>query len=136
MRHPLYVPLFVSLVGLSGCASLSPDLSPDPGFAGAQREEAEHEATRGSAEAVRELVASSRTSRESGDYAHALADIERAIRIESRNPYLWLELGEIHLFRNDPRQAAATARKAISVAGPDRVAKAAAEDLIERASRH
>ena len=135
MRSLLFMPLFVSLAGLSACASLSPDLS-DRGFGGIQSEEMEPETRRGSAEAVRELVASSRTSRESGDYAHAQADIERAIRIESRNPYLWLELGEIHLFRNDPRQAAATARKAISVAGPDRVAKAAAEDLLERATRH
>ena len=96
----------------------------------------EPEARSGSAEAVQELVASSRTSRASGDYAHALADIERAIRIEPRNPYLWLELGETHLSRDDPQQAAATARKAMSVAGMDGAAKAAAEDLLERASRH
>ena len=63
-----------------------------------------------------------------------LADIERAIRIEPRNPYLWLELGETHLALDDRQQAAATARKAMSVAGADRTAKAAAEDLLERAS--
>ena len=30
-------------------------------------------------------------ARASGDYAHALADIERAIRIEPRNPYHWFD---------------------------------------------
>jgi Flp pilus assembly protein TadD len=90
----------------------------------------------GSAEAVQELVSSSRTSRRGGDYALAQADIERALRIEPRNPYLWLELGEIHLDRDDLEQAAATARKAMSVAGSDRNAKSAADKLLKRASRY
>ena len=131
--------LFVLLFGLSACADLPLNPSPGPAAGGsvsAPVEESEPEAGSGSAEAVQELVASSRTSRASGDYAHALADIERAIRIDPRNPYLWLELGEIHLSRDDPRQAAATAKKAMSVAGADRAAKAAAEDLLERASGH
>ena len=85
-------------------------------------------------EAVQELVANSRTSRASGDYAHALSDIERAIRIEPRNPYLWIELGEIYLLQDDPQRAASMARKAMSVAGDNRAAKVAAESLLERAS--
>ena len=131
--------LFVVLFGLSACAELPLNTSTDPaagGSASAPQEEAEAETKSGSAEAVQELVTSSRTSRASGDYAHALADIERAIRIEPRNPYLWLELGEIHLSRDDSQQAAAMARKAVSVAGADDAAKAAAEELLERASRH
>ena len=131
--------LFVLLFGLSACADLPFNPSPGPaagGSASAPQEEAEAETRSGSAEAVQELVVSSRTSRASGDYAHALADIERAIRIEPRNPYLWLELGEIHLSRDDPQQAAAMARKAVSVAGADDAAKAGAEELLERASRH
>jgi tetratricopeptide (TPR) repeat protein len=131
--------LFVLLFGLSACADLPTIPSTGPatgGSASAPREEADPEAGSGSAEAVQELVASSRTSRAGGNYAHALADIERAIRIEPRNPYLWLELGEIHLSGDDPRQAAAMARKAASVAGADDAAKAAAEELLERVSRH
>jgi Flp pilus assembly protein TadD len=131
--------LFVLLFGLSACADLplNPSTGPATGASGsATREEADSETGSGSAEAVQELVASSRTSSAGGDYAHALADIERAIRIEPRNPYLWLELGEIHLSRDDPQQAAAMARKAMSVAGADGAAKAAAEKLLQRASRH
>ena len=131
--------LLVLLFGLSACADQPLNRPPDPatGVSGsAPREEADADTGSGAAAAVQELVASSRTSRASGDYAHALASIERAIRIEPRNPYLWLELGETHLSRDDPQQAAATARKAKSVAGADRAAQAAAEDLLERASRH
>ena len=129
--------LLILLFGLSACADLPINPSAGPtagGSAGVSQEEMEAETRSGTAEAVSELVASSRTSRASGDYAHALADIERAIRIEPRNPYLWLELGETHLALDDRQQAAATARKAMSVAGADRTAKAAAEDLLERAS--
>ena len=138
MQGLLFVLLIMLLSGLSACADLPLDPSSGPtsevsGSSAPGQGEAEDRA--GSAEAVRGLVASSRTSKASGDYALALADIERAIRIEPRNPYLWLELGEIHLARNDPRQAATMARKARSVAGADDAAKSAAEDLLQRASR-
>ena len=129
--------LLILLFGLSACADLPLGPASDSAAgdsAGAPVDGAESEPASGSAEAVRELVASSRASRASGEYAHALADIERAIRIEPRNPYLWLELGETHLALGDRQQAAANARKAMSVAGADRAAKAAADDLLERAS--
>jgi len=130
--------LFVMLFGLSGCANLPFDPPPGPSAGGstsAPGEEVKPEPGSGSAEAVQELVTSSRRSRATGDYSRALVDIERAIRIEPRNPYLWLELGETHLYRGDLQQASATAKKALSVAGADREAKAAAEELLRRASR-
>jgi len=129
--------LFIVLFGLSACADLPFNPSSGPaagGSASTPGEVAESEPASGSAEAVRELVASSRESRANGEYAHALADIERAIRIEPRDPYLWLELGETHLALDDRQQAAANARKAMSVAGTNAAAKTAAEDLLERAS--
>lgn len=131
--------IVVLLLGLTACADLP--INPAPpgrtlgGSASAPGTEVEPVPQSGSGEAVRELIASSRTSRANGDYAQALAGIERAIRIEPRNPYLWVELGETHLSRDDARQAAATARKALSIAGADRSAQAAARDLLERASR-
>ena len=133
MRRSLIILLF----GLSACADLPFNPAPGPASgepASIPGEGMSSEPASGSAEAVRELVASSRASRASGEYAHAQADIERAIRIEPRDPYLWVELGETHLARGDRQQAAATARKAMSVAGADAAAKAAAESLLERAS--
>ena len=133
-RLPLI--LLLPVLGLAGCANLplsEPETAGEVG--GAPVDEAESEARSGSAEAVRELVESGRTSRASGDYSQALATIERAIRIEPRNPYLWIELGETQLSQGNTQQAAATARKAMSVAGPDRVAKMAAEGLLQRAAQ-
>ena len=131
--------LLILLFGLSACADLpfSPSAGPSAGGpASAPGEVTEPESAGGSAAAVRELVVSSRASRASGEYARALADIERAIRIAPRDPYLWLELGETYLALDDRQQAAANARKAMSVAGTNAAAKAAAEDLLERASRY
>lgn len=120
--------LLLMIAGLAGCAGqpLYEASRPPTGESGSGAVET------GSAAAVQELVANSRTSAANGDYALALADIERAIRIDARNPYLWLELGEIHLAQGDPRQAAGMARKAMSIAGDDRVAIAAAERLLRR----
>lgn len=137
MRRLLLILLLVLVSGLSACADLPFNPSPGPTTAVPAcipDEGMDSDTASGSAEAVQELVASSRASRASGDYAHALADIERAIRIAPRDPYLWLELGETHLARDDREQAAATARKAMSVAGTNTAAKAAAENLLERAS--
>ena len=136
MRSLLYVLLF----GLSACADLpfntSAGTATTGGSVSSPEEGMDSDPASGSARAVQELVASSRASRASGEYAHALADIERAIRIAPRDPYLWLELGETHLARDDRQQAAATAKKAMSVAGTNTAVKAAAEDLLERASRY
>lgn len=128
--------LLLLLLGLTACTNLpfsEPMDETTSEVAGNSEDAAASEARSGSAAAIRELVESGRASRASGDFAQALASVERAIRIEPRNPYLWIELGETHLSRGNARQAAATARKAMSVAGADRVAKMAAEGLLERA---
>jgi Tfp pilus assembly protein PilF len=138
MKSLRVLPLLLVFL-LSACAEMPMNRAENtstgaPG--GSPPEARQPDGASGSAAAVQELVSSSRTSRDRGDHAHAQADIERALRIEPRNPYLWLELGEIHLARKDPQQASATARKAMSVAGADDRAKAAADDLLKRASRY
>jgi Tfp pilus assembly protein PilF len=127
MRYFLLL-MIITVAGCAGRPAYEPGPTGEPEGSAGTVDEA------GSAAAVQELVASSRASASGGDYALALADIERAIRIEPRNPYLWLELGEIHLARGDARQASAMARKAMSIAGDDAAAQAAAERLVERAS--
>ncbi len=120
---------------LSACAGVPSSQSAGGSAVIDPERQAEAEIRSGTAAAVQELVTSSRTYRADGDYSRAMADIERAIRIEPRNPYLWLELGETHLSNDDSRQAAAMARKAMSVAGPDDAARSAAENLLRRATR-
>lgn len=46
----------------------------------------------------------------------ATATLERALRIEPRNPFLWQQLAKIKLDQEQPRQAVAMARKSNSLA--------------------
>lgn len=65
-----------------------------------------------------------------GEYPEAMAALERAIRIEPGNPWLWLELARVHYAAGNVRQAEAHARKAASLAGTDDAARRAADDLL------
>jgi len=77
------------------------------------------------------LLEQGRQQSAAGDYGRAAASVERALRIEPGNPYLWLELARIHRAAGNPAQAEANARKALSLAGPDRAAEQAARQFLD-----
>jgi len=77
------------------------------------------------------LLEQGRQQSAAGDYSRAAASVERALRIEPGNPYLWLELANIHRAAGNAAQAEANARKALSLAGPDRAAEQAARQFLE-----
>jgi tetratricopeptide (TPR) repeat protein len=87
----------------------------------------------GAASASATLLEQSRAERAAGSYAEAAASIERALRIEPDNAWLWLELGEVRLAAGDPRQAGEMARRALSLADGDRGVVTSAERLLARA---
>ena len=62
--------------------------------------------------------------------AEAAASLERAIRIEPNNPWLYLELARVHFASGNLQQAEAQARRAASLAGGDDTARRAAERLL------
>ncbi len=76
------------------------------------------------------LVAQARTQASAGDPGQAAATLERAIRIEPDNPLLWIELGRIRLQENNPAQADAMGRKALTLGTGDPAAQSAAWHLI------
>ncbi len=76
------------------------------------------------------LLDQSRRERASGHLDDAAASIERALRIDPDNPWLWMELGEIRLTSGDAPQAAEMARRALSLAGGDRSLTSRAERLL------
>ena len=78
------------------------------------------------------LLEQSRAQLAAGRYPQAGASIERALRIEPGNPYLWLELAQIHLAAGDVRQAEAHVRKALTLAGDDTVARRAAQRVLDQ----
>lgn len=84
----------------------------------------------GSTEATRELLAESRAARADGNLVDAAVSVERALRIDPNDPELWVEFGQIQLASGDNAQAAALARKALTLAGDDRELTARAERLL------
>lgn len=76
------------------------------------------------------LVEQGRRQSADGQYDQAVASVERALRIEPGNPWLWLELAQIHRSAGNARQADGHARKALSLSGTDRAAEQAARRFL------
>jgi Tfp pilus assembly protein PilF len=77
------------------------------------------------------LLDQSRQQSAVGEYSQAAASVERALRIEPGNPWLWLELAQIHQATGNVQQAQASAAKALSLSGPDSAAEERARAIIE-----
>src|SRR6266446_3723799 len=120
MRFTLFLLL------LAGCAT-SPEPSPAP------VEQAP--APQGPREnvAVAGLMESARADAAAGRPATAAASLERALRIEPRNPRLWQELARVRLKQGDYAQAESTAARSNSWAGGDNQLRAENWRLIARA---
>ena len=96
---------------LGGCATAqppSPVSEPAPAPAAAT----------GSA-AVASLVTSARADAAAGRLVQAAASLERALRIEPRNPHLWQELARVRLRQGDYAQVESVAARSNSWAGGD-----------------
>jgi tetratricopeptide (TPR) repeat protein len=66
--------------------------------------------------AVQSLLAQSRAALAANRPDQGLSALERALRIEPRNPFVWQLLATAHLAAGQPDQAESTARKANSLA--------------------
>ncbi len=78
------------------------------------------------------LLDQSRRQSASGQYSQAAASVERALRIDPGNPWLWLELAQIHQASGNVQQAQASAAKALSLSGPNGAAEQRAREIIEQ----
>ncbi len=67
------------------------------------------------------------------DPASAGATLERALRIDPANPWIWIELGYLRLDAGQDAAAESMARKALSLSRLDPKAQAAAGRLLDRA---
>jgi predicted Zn-dependent protease len=68
-------------------------------------------------QAVIALLDRAQTDTDAGQREAAGASLERALRIEPRNPWLWLELAQVRLAQGEYAQAITLARKSNSFAG-------------------
>ena len=99
---------------LSACASPRPEPGPPPPsplpFSGPAHAESA---------AIASLMDSARADNAAGKLANAAASLERALRIEPRNPRLWQELSRVRLSQRDYAQAESCAARSNSWAGSD-----------------
>lgn len=110
------IALFVLVLLLSACAALRPGTAPvseNP--------------------AVLTLVEQARVEVTDNKLHSAVASIERAQRLEPRNPWLWQELARLHLTLGDHAQAESLAARSNTWAGSDRALRAANWRLIAAA---
>jgi len=119
------------LVLLAAVLSACAQLPATPGTAGSQEPAPLPDAGRPqTASPTAALLEQGRRQSADGEYDQAIASMERALRIEPGNPWLWLELAQIHRSAGNERQADAHARKALSLAGMDRAAEQAARRFL------
>lgn len=83
--------------------------------------------------AVLGLLVQARADSAENKLQSAAASIERALRIEPRNPWLWQELAKLHLAQGDHTQAESLAARSNTWAGSDTALRAANWRLIAAA---
>ena len=104
--------LVALLVLLAGCAAQAPAPVRESGPAPGPAPHAENPA-------VASLMEGAHADAAAGRLANAAASLERALRIEPRNPRLWQELARVRLQQRDWAQAESTAARSNSWAGSD-----------------
>jgi len=108
---------------LAGCASApGPESPAEPGPPPAapieQAPEAQPQPPRESV-AIAGLMESARSDAAAGRLPNAAASIERALRIEPRNPRLWQELARVRLQQGEFAQAESLAQRSNTWSGTD-----------------
>ena len=123
------LPTFLAVV-IAGCATVrQPELGgpvPEPAPLPAPAARTENLAIAG-------LLDGARADAAAGRLANAGASLERALRIEPRNPRLWQELARVRLKQGDYAQAESTAARSNSWAGSDNALRAENWRLIAHA---
>ncbi len=119
-----FIPLALALLG--GCAS-----TPYP--APVEAPAAPAEAARAENPAVASLMARAQTDAAAGRTIDAAASLERALRIEPRNPRLWQALARVRLTQGNYAQAESLAARSNAWAGSDAALRAENWRLIAQA---
>ena len=119
--------VFLAVV-VGGCAVVQP-----PAPVSAPEPPPAPPAARTESAAIAGLLAGARADAASGRLANAAASLERALRIEPRNPRLWQELARVRLKQGEYAQAESTAARSNSWAGSDSTLRAENWRLIAQA---
>ena len=129
----------VFVVALAGCASApeqtpappAPEPAPPPVSVPAPPPSSSRQENI----AIAGLMESARADAAAGKLANAAASLERALRIEPRNPRLWHELARVRVQQGQHAQAENVAVRSNSYAGDDRALRAENWKLIAETRR-
>ena len=115
-----FISLLLLATALSGCVTepIQTGFSPD-----GEEQDGVISPRRGTRPAVLQLLGEAREASRAGQLHRAESLLERAIRIEPRNPVLWHYMAKVHLYRGRPDKAEGMAAKSNSLAGADAVLK-------------
>jgi predicted Zn-dependent protease len=125
-----YLILFAALI--AGCATQAPAPTSTPSPAPAPEPVAKPAAPSENV-AVAGLMQSARSDAAAGRLTNAAATLERALRIEPRNPRLWQELARVRLKQGEYVQAESVALRSNSWAGSDNTLRAENWRLVAQA---
>ena len=114
------------MLALASCAVVPPPATPEEALARTPVSDSN---------AVIALVESARTDSDGGNFTKAAGALERALRIEPRNPRLWHELAQLKLKEGDYAQTASMAARSNTWVGTDKMLRAANWRLIGEAKR-
>ena len=120
-----------ALAFLAGCAAESP--SPPSEAPAPAPAESPAPAAKGENVAIAGLMQSARSDSEAGKLGSAAATLERALRIEPKNPRLWQELARVRLKQGEYAQAESVAARSNAWAGSDNALRAENWRLIAQA---
>src|ERR1700716_2551709 len=113
---------------IAGCATVVQPPGPFPELAPLPEPAARTENL-----AIAGLMDGARADAAAGRLANAAASLERALRIEPRNPRLWQELARVRLKQGDYAQAESTAARSNSYAGNDSALRAENQRIVDEA---
>ena len=128
MTHSIHLKVIALCVSwaclLTACATAPVSAPPPVEDAGSrapvERVPTEAPASAGNtSSAANTLLAQASEAAASSEHGTAIVYLERAIRLEPRNPQLWIALARQYLATNDTPKATQYARKAIALAGTD-----------------
>jgi Tfp pilus assembly protein PilF len=118
---------YLLILVLAGCASRAPEPPSAPTPAPIPETPLARESV-----AIAGLMESARSDAAVGRLVQAAGTLERALRIEPRNPRLWHELAKVRLRQGDAAQATNLAARSNSFAGSDSALRAANQTIIEQ----
>ncbi len=117
MKNSIQIPVALLALALAGCATPTRPTVPPPVSEPSRSPDSwPRSASEHSGPAVLALLEQAEIEMRAGAHTRAIAKLENALRIESRNPFVWQRLASANLLEGRSEQAESLALRSISLA--------------------